>query len=124
MNPKSIALIAIAVVAAVVLATVGSHKIHAQQPEMKTIRITAKRFGFTPNEVHLKRGETVKLQYVSEDVVHGMYVKPLKIDTEIQAGATKEIVVTPATAGKFTAICDHFCGAGHGNMKMTYIVDE
>ena len=36
--------------------------------------------------VRLKKGETVKLHFVSEDVVHGMYVKPLKIDTDIQPG--------------------------------------
>ena len=26
-------------------------------------------------------------------------------------------------AGTFTTICDHFCGANHGNMKMTIVVE-
>jgi heme/copper-type cytochrome/quinol oxidase subunit 2 len=31
--------------------------------------------------------------------------------------------VTPKVAGRYTTICDHFCGAGHGGMKMTIIVE-
>jgi cytochrome c oxidase subunit II len=98
--------------------------LRGEAPEVKTIHIVAKRFAFEPNEIRLKKGETVKLHFVSEDVVHGMYVKPLKIDTDIQPGSGTEVTVTPTKAGKFTAICDHFCGAGHGSMKMTYIVEE
>ena len=26
-------------------------------------------------------------------------------------------------AGTFTTICDHFCGANHGNMNMTIVVE-
>jgi heme/copper-type cytochrome/quinol oxidase subunit 2 len=32
------------------------------------------------------------------------------------------VTVTPLEAGTYTAICNHFCGGGHGNMKMTFIV--
>lgn len=98
--------------------------IHLRAQEPKVIEITAKRFAFTPNEITLKKGETVKLKVVSEDVTHGLYLKPLKIDADLQPGKTTEITVTPQTAGKFTAICDHFCGVNHGNMKMTIVVEE
>ena len=107
-----------------VSATLVTLTLRGEQPEVKTIQIVAKRFEFTPNVVTLKKDETVKLHFVSEDVVHGMYVKPLKIDSDIQPGSGTDVMVTPQQAGKFTAICDHFCGAGHGNMKMTYIVEE
>lgn len=98
--------------------------IHLRAQEPKVIEITAKRFAFTPNEITLKKGETVKLRIISEDVTHGLYLKPLKIDTDIEPGKTTDIAVTPQTAGKFTAICDHFCGVNHGNMKMTIVVEE
>lgn len=91
---------------------------------VRTINITAKRFTFEPAEVTLKKGEPVKLVLKSEDVTHGIFVRPLKLDQDIPAGKTVEVTITPQTAGKFTAICDHFCGAGHGNMKMTFIVQE
>ena len=94
------------------------------QDEPRVIVITAKRFEFSPSQITLARGETVKLQIKSEDVTHGLFVRPLGIDTEIVPGQVTELTVTPATAGTYRAICDHFCGAGHGGMKMTIIVRE
>ena len=90
----------------------------------RVIVITAKRFAFSPNEITLKKGETVKLQLKSEDVTHGFFLRPLHIDTDIPAGQTAEVTVTPQEVGRYRAICDHFCGAGHGGMKMTIVVEE
>src|SRR6266581_4819188 len=90
----------------------------------RTIDITAKRFEFSPNKVTLKKGETVTLRLTAEDVTHGLFVRPLKIDTDIPPGKATEVAITPQTVGTFTAICEHFCGAGHGNMKMTFEVVE
>ena len=91
--------------------------------ESRTIVITAKRFEFVPSTITLKKGETVKLVVTSEDVTHGLFIRPLKIDTDLTPGETQQITVTPQTAGTFTAICHHFCGAGHGNMKLTVVVE-
>ena len=90
----------------------------------RVIVITAKRFEFSPKEITLKKGETVKLQLKSEDVTHGFFLRPLRIDTDIPAGQTAEVTVTPQEVGRYRAICDHFCGAGHGGMKMTIVVEE
>ena len=89
----------------------------------RTIAVTAKRFEFVPSTITLKKGETVKLVVTSEDVTHGFFLRPLKIDTDLTPGKTEELTVTPQTAGTFTAICHHFCGSGHGNMKLTVIVE-
>ncbi len=100
----------------------GWFPLHAQDGP-KVIPIAAKRFVYTPNEVHLKQGETVTLVLTSGDVTHGMLCRPLKIDTDIPPGQETRITVTPDKAGEFTAICNHFCGSGHGNMKMKFIVE-
>ena len=91
--------------------------------ESRAIVITAKRFEFVPSTITLKKGETVKLVVTSEDVTHGLFIRPLKIDTDLVPGKTEELTVTPQAAGTFTAICHHFCGAGHGNMKLTVVVE-
>jgi cytochrome c oxidase subunit 2 len=91
--------------------------------ETRAIVITAKRFEFVPSTITLKKGETVKLVVTSEDVTHGLFIRTLKIDTDLTPGETQQITVTPQTAGTFTAICHHFCGAGHGNMKLTVVVE-
>ena len=90
----------------------------------RVIVITARRFEFSPKEITLKKGETVRLQLKSEDVTHGLFVRPLGIDMDIPAGQTAEVTVTPQEVGRYRAICDHFCGAGHGGMKMTIVVEE
>ena len=91
--------------------------------EPRAVVITAKRFEFVPSTITLKKGETVKLVVTSEDVTHGLFIRPLKIDTDLTPGETQQITVTPQSAGTFTAICHHFCGAGHGNMKLTVVVE-
>jgi cytochrome c oxidase subunit 2 len=92
--------------------------------EPKVIEISAKKFEFTPSQITLKRGEPVILRLSSSDRVHGFMSKPLKIDTDIPADKSKDVTVTPDTAGDFTVICDHYCGTGHGNMKMKVTVVE
>jgi cytochrome c oxidase subunit 2 len=90
----------------------------------KVIEISAKKFEFTPSTITLKKGEPVILRLTSSDRVHGFMSKPLKIDTDIPNDTTKDVAVTPDTAGDFTIICDHYCGTGHGNMKMKVTVVE
>ena len=92
--------------------------------EPRVIEISAKKFEFTPPEITLKKGEPVILRLTSEDRTHGFLVKPLKIDADIVPGKPTEVALTPATAGSYTVICDHYCGTGHGNMKLKMTVTE
>jgi len=96
----------------------------ANADKPRVIEITAKRFAFTPNQITLKKGETVKLRLTTEDVTHGFFMKKLKIDEVIEPGKPMEITLTPDTAGSFTTIWDHFCGVNHGGMNMTITVVE
>jgi len=99
----------------------GTTRVRAE--DVPVIDITAKRFAFSPEKITLKKGQTVKLRLHSEDVTHGFFLRPLKLDEEIPAGQTVEVSVTPQASGTFTTICDHFCGANHGNMNMTIVVE-
>ncbi len=109
----------------IVLATIAPKTNMARASDNpKVIEITAKKFEFTPSQITLKKGEPVILRLSSSDRVHGFMSKPLKIDTDIPADKSADIPVTPDTAGDFTVICDHYCGTGHGNMKMKVTVVE
>src|ERR1700736_1704421 len=93
-----------AALALAVVATLGVPRTaHANEP--RVIQITAKRFQFSPDQITLKKGETVKIRLVSEDVTHGFFLRPLKIDEEVDPGQPTEITVTPDKAGTFTTIC-------------------
>jgi cytochrome c oxidase subunit 2 len=87
------------------------------------VEITARRFEFTPAKVTLRAGQVVTLRLRSLDVTHGFFQKPLGIDTTIEPGKATDVTITPGTPGSYTVICDHFCGAGHGNMHMEIVVE-
>jgi cytochrome c oxidase subunit 2 len=117
---KRIAILILILLAVVLTANVG--RTHAAE-EPKVVEITAKRFGFAPDHVTLKKGEPVVLRLRSEDVTHGFFVRALKIDELIEKDKPVEVKVQPDKEGTFTVICHHFCGAGHGNMKMSITVE-
>ena len=94
------------------------------EPPPRVIEITAKRFEFSPATITLKKGETVTLRLRSEDVTHGFFQRALRLSAAIESGQTVDVTLTPQTAGRFLTICDHFCGAQHGNMHMNIVVEE
>ena len=119
---RAFSAIALTLGVVVLLAVTNAATVKADEAN-RVIDITAKRFAFTPNTVTLKKGEKVTLRLHSEDVTHGFFMRALKIDEVIEPGQTKDIAIDPQTAGSFTTICDHFCGANHGNMNMTIVVE-
>ncbi|BDG09510.1 cupredoxin domain-containing protein [Anaeromyxobacter paludicola] len=107
--------------AAVALPLLAAAPARAADPV--TVTIVAKRFEFTPKEVRLKAGQPVRIVLRSEDVTHGFFQRELGIDAEATKETPAEITLTPAKPGRYVTICDHFCGSGHGNMKMTFVVE-
>jgi len=95
----------------------------SMESQPRVVTISAKRFEFTPNQITLKRGEPVTLRVSAEDRDHGFYQKDLKIELDLKPDHVSEVTITPDKAGRFVAICDHFCGSGHGNMKMVINVE-
>lgn len=89
----------------------------AEQPQV--IEIKAKKYEFSPNQVSLKKGAPVVLRLSTEDRSHGFFIKPLGVDADIKPGQVTDVAITPDTTGEYVVICDHYCGLGHGNMKMT-----
>jgi cytochrome c oxidase subunit II len=91
--------------------------IHAQE---RTIEIRAHRFQFEPSQITVKRGETVTLSLVSDDVTHSLFIEDLGINITIVKGHATQVQVTPQNVGDFNGRCGRFCGSGHG--KMTFVL--
>lgn len=87
------------------------------------VEISAKRFEFSPKEVHLRAGQPVTIRLVSSDRPHGLMIEDLGVDLDADVDAPDSVTIAPARAGTYSAICDHYCGSGHGNMRMTFIVE-
>ena len=92
-------------------------------PDARVIEIHAKRFSFSPATVTLRRGERVTIRLIGDDRAHGLLVKPLGIELDARPNEPDEISITPLQPGAYPAICDHYCGIGHGSMKMTFTVE-
>ncbi|MGH7247439.1 MAG: cupredoxin domain-containing protein [Pseudomonadota bacterium] len=101
--------------------SLSSHPQAAMNPPV--VKITASRFHFSPDRITVKKGQPVTLELISTDITHGFMVRPLKIDTDIHPDKPTELTLVPAAAGTFKVICDHYCGLGHGMMKMTIVVE-
>jgi cytochrome c oxidase subunit II len=90
----------------------------------QVVKITASKFHFTPDRIVLAKGQPITLELTSADRTHGFMVRAFGIDTDIQPGKTTAITIKPEKVGSYTTICDHYCGLGHGGMKMTIVVEE
>jgi cytochrome c oxidase subunit II len=88
----------------------------AQDPA-RNIEIHAKRFSFSPAEITLKEGETVKLMVTSDDVTHSLVIPDLLVNAQASKDHPAEVTITPGQVGDFEGKCGHFCGKGHGSMK-------
>lgn len=88
-----------------------------QEPD-RTIEIHAHRYAFSPSEITVRKGETVRLKLFSDDVPHSLLIKDLGIDQTITKSKPSEVTFTAKQAGDFHGQCGHFCGAGHGRMAI------
>jgi cytochrome c oxidase subunit 2 len=95
----------------------------AAADEPRVIKVTAKKFEFSPAEIHVKRGEHVVLELTSLDRKHGFKLPELGIRTEVPAGGTTRVEITAEKPGRFPFACDVFCGDGHEDMNGILIVD-
>lgn len=108
--------------ATVALAAVAVRQVAAASiPE---VRISARKFEYTPHEVKLKRGQPVALVLTSEDRIHGFKCTAFGLRADILPGKPTVLEIMPTQAGRFTFFCDVFCGDGHEDMEGALIVED
>jgi heme/copper-type cytochrome/quinol oxidase subunit 2 len=116
---------------------------HAQMPanqSPRVIEISAKKYDFTPNEIHVKRGEKVELEVHSEDETHGVKLDVYPEGTKdksapglvfdqpgqngkVSKGVDQIVDFTAQQPGTYEFKCAKICGMGHGKMKGELVVD-
>ena len=85
----------------------------------RVIRVAAKKFEFTPNDIELKKGEPVVLEFTTADVLMGFNAPDFKVRADIAPGQVARVRLAPDKAGDFDFFCDNFCGEGHETMSGT-----
>ena len=82
-------------------------------PREKTFRIEARQFAYSPSELQINPGDTVTIQLVSTDVVHGLYIDGYDLSMEADPGQTSTMTFTADKSGSFRFRCNVTCGAMH-----------
>jgi heme/copper-type cytochrome/quinol oxidase subunit 2 len=79
----------------------------------RTFRIEASQFAYSPAELHVNPGDTVTIELVSTDVVHGLYVDGYGAAVEADPGQTATVTFVANRSGSFHFRCNVTCGAMH-----------
>src|SRR6266849_3156612 len=87
------------------------------EPKEKVIKITAKRFDYTPGNLTLKKGEPVILEFTTLDVLMGFNLPDFNLRADIVPDKVTRVRFVPDKTGTFTFLCDVFCGEGHERMN-------
>ena len=110
------------VMAAFILISISGYLTAAENEQV--IRVTAKRFEYSPKGITLKKGVPVVLEFTSLDRAHGLNCPGLSIRMDIQPGKVNRLRVVPDKVGTFPFHCDNFCGSGHEGMRGMITVAE
>jgi heme/copper-type cytochrome/quinol oxidase subunit 2 len=82
-------------------------------PAVRSFRVEASQFAYLPAELYVNPGDTVVIQLISTDVVHGLYIDGYNLSVEADPGQTKTLTFTANKPGAFRFRCNVTCGAMH-----------
>ncbi|CRK83304.1 cupredoxin domain-containing protein [Neobacillus massiliamazoniensis] len=83
------------------------------------IKVNAKDFEYDKKEIHVKKGDKVKITLQSDDGGHGLAIPAYNVN--IQGNNSAEFVADKT--GTFEYHCSVMCGSGHANMTGKLIVE-
>ena len=94
----------------------------AADGEPRRIAVVARKFVFIPNEITIRKGESVVLEFTAPEVAMGFFAPDLGLRALIVPGEVARLPVTADKAGRFDFLCDVFCGDGHEGMNGHLVV--
>jgi heme/copper-type cytochrome/quinol oxidase subunit 2 len=87
------------------------------------IKMTAKKYEFSPNIVRIKKGDHVRLVITAIDRAHGFEVDAFQINQKLPKGEAVTVDFRADRSGTFPFQCSDFCGLGHKKMKGELIIE-
>lgn len=106
-------------------------------PQERAFTVHLRKYEYDPAVIRVNRGDTVRLKFVADDVVHGFYLEghdldvsaaPLRPVVQVlhpssgKRETLEEVVFTAAREGKFRFRCSQTCGYLHPFMLGELIV--
>ncbi len=77
-----------------------------QQSSLREFTVYGFKYGFTPSEIRVKKGDRVKINFISEDSDHDLVITGISVRTKvIDEGETDSIEFTADKTGTFEIFC-------------------
>jgi len=76
------------------------------------------------DEMHVPRGQPVRLVMTSQDVIHSFFVPAFRLKQDVLPGSYTEMWFTPTRAGTYHLFCAEYCGTDHARMGGDIVVME
>jgi cytochrome c oxidase subunit II len=108
----------------VLLSAVTSADTPTPASQEQVVKISAKRFEYSPSVIKVKVNTPVVLELTTLDRLHGFAIPDLKIEAEIKPGEVTRVRFVPQKTGTFAFHCNVFCGSGHEDMAGELIVTD
>jgi cytochrome c oxidase subunit II len=74
---------------------------------------------FTSAQLYVPKGESVKFNVKTRDVLHDFWVPAWRMKIDAVPGITTGYRVTPVKLGTYPVVCAELCGLGHAFMRNT-----
>ncbi len=88
----------------------------------RRIAIAAHKFSFSETQILARVGESIQLEITSLDFVHGFALPQLGVRVDTPPGKTTPLALTDLRVGRYTYLCDNFCGEAHDRMTGLLVV--
>ena len=85
----------------------------AASGQNRTFRVEASQYAYSPAVLQVNPGDTVTIELVSTDVVHGMYVDGYGASITADPGKTARLTFVADRPGLYRFRCNITCGALH-----------
>jgi cytochrome c oxidase subunit 2 len=75
--------------------------------------------------LELEKGQSYRLHLSSMDYMHSFSLQPENMNIQVVPGYEGVYTITPTRSGKYSVICNEYCGIGHHTMaSYLYVVDK
>ena len=80
--------------------------------------------GVISGELHVAKGQDVRLNIKAQDVIHAFWLPEFRIKQDAIPGRDTELRFTATRLGDYPVICAELCGAYHGSMVTRLYVES
>lgn len=74
------------------------------------------------NSLHVPSGRPVKLNMISQDVIHSLYLPALRLKQDLLPGRYTQLWFEADKNGRYDAYCAEYCGTNHSHMRARLII--